>query len=408
MYIGDWMSKDKLVPEVNIGLLGHVDHGKTTLTEALSGKWADTHSEEMKRGITIRLGYADVTVYRCPKCGFSVTKKCPKCFKDCKPVRALSLVDSPGHEALMATVLSGSALIDGALLLVAANEPCPQPQTREHLMVLDIMGIDNIVIAQTKLDLVTEEQAKKNHEQIKEFVEGTVAEGAPVIPISAQNKVNIDVLLEALEKEIPTPKRDPSKDPLLLVARSFDVNKPGTKAKNVKGGIIGGSLVQGKLSVGQKVEIRPGVKGDEWKPLQTEIVGLEKGGESVKEAEPGGLLGLMTNLDPRLAKSDGLGGNFLGLPGKMPKFSKTITLDIQLMKRVIGLKKAIKVEKLKTGERILIASGTGKAVATITSARPKDIEVSSQQPICSEKGRKVALSKMIQNRWRLIGYGVVK
>ena len=118
-----------LVPEVSIGLVGHVDHGKTSLTEALTGKWTDTHSEEIKRGITIRLGYAEATFYRCPKCKgheqYSVTPKCQKCFSDCSPIRTVSFVDAPGHETLMATVLSGAALMDGALLLISAIEQYP-------------------------------------------------------------------------------------------------------------------------------------------------------------------------------------------------------------------------------------------------------------------------------------------
>src|SRR3989344_5728289 len=140
-------------PEVNIGLIGHVDHGKTTLTERLSGKWTETHSEELKKGITIRLGYADTTLYKCPKCKdpdcYLTTKKCSNCNSDCTVLRKISFVDAPGHETLMATMLSGAAIMDGAILLVAANEDCPQPQTKEHLMALNIIGIKNIVIAQS-------------------------------------------------------------------------------------------------------------------------------------------------------------------------------------------------------------------------------------------------------------------
>jgi len=126
-------------PELNLALVGHVDHGKTTLTERLSGKWTDTHSEELKKGITIRLGYADFTIYKCNNCNFYTTKeKCLKCNSPTTPLRKISLVDAPGHESLMATMLSGAAIVDAALLLVAANEECPQPQTKEHLIALQI------------------------------------------------------------------------------------------------------------------------------------------------------------------------------------------------------------------------------------------------------------------------------
>ncbi|MBW2972058.1 GTP-binding protein, partial [Candidatus Woesearchaeota archaeon] len=168
-------------PEVNIGLVGHVDHGKTTLTERLSGKWTDTHSEELKRGITIRLGYADTVFFKCKKCGsYGVKHKCA-CGEDAEPLRKVSFVDAPGHESLMATMLAGATIMDGALLLIAANEACPQPQTREHLMALQIIGVKNLVVVQNKIDLVKEDDALKNYDQIREFLKGSDYADAPIV-----------------------------------------------------------------------------------------------------------------------------------------------------------------------------------------------------------------------------------
>ncbi|MCK5721180.1 MAG: translation initiation factor IF-2 subunit gamma, partial [Gammaproteobacteria bacterium] len=107
-------------------MVGHVDHGKTTLVSALSGIWTDTHSEEMKRGISIRLGYADTTFMKCPDCPapqcYTVAKKCEHCGAKTEDSRTISFVDAPGHETLMATMLSGAAIMDGAVLVIAANE----------------------------------------------------------------------------------------------------------------------------------------------------------------------------------------------------------------------------------------------------------------------------------------------
>ena len=229
-------------PEVNIGLVGHVDHGKTTLTQALSGTWTDTHSEERKRGISIKLGYADTAFYRTKKGeAYAMGKRPDGKEDDAKELlRAVSFVDAPGHETLMAVMISGSSIMDGALLLVAANEKCPQPQTREHLMALEIAGIENIVVVQNKIDLVSRERAMESHTEIKTFLEGTIAENAPIIPVSAHHDVNLDILIDAIEYIIPTPDLREKENGLMYVARSFDINRPGTRPSKLRGGIIGG------------------------------------------------------------------------------------------------------------------------------------------------------------------------
>ena len=209
-------------PEVNIGMVGHVDHGKTTLVRSLSGVWTDQHSEEIKRGISIRLGYADATFRRCPQCPepdcFSVEAKCPHCGAETEVLRTVSFVDSPGHETLMATMLCGAAIMDGAVLVISANEACPQPQTKEHLMALNITGINKIVIVQNKVDLISKDKVVEHYNQIKSFVKGTVAENAPIIPISAQQNINIDMVIQAIESMIPTPPRDVQRPALLKIA----------------------------------------------------------------------------------------------------------------------------------------------------------------------------------------------
>lgn len=398
----------EFVPEVNIGLLGHVDHGKTTLTDALSGKWTDTHSEEMKRGITIRLGYADVTFYKCKKCNSYINiDKCIKCFEKAEPLRTVSFVDAPGHESLMATVLTGSSIFDGALLLVAANEKCPLPQTREHLTTLEVVGIKNIVVVQNKIDLVDEKRAKESYDEVKKFLKGTIAENAPIIPVSAQKKVNIEYLIEAIENHIPTPERDLKKDPRMYIARSFDVNKPGSGYEGLVGGVIGGSIVQGKLKTGDEIEMKPGFRhGGEWKPVKTKIISMEKAGKKLDDAGAGGLLGIMTSLDPYLTKSDGLVGNIAGLPEKLPEVRSKVKIEIKLLERVVGTKDMETVSNLKMNETLMLNIGTGRSVGVITQLKGKNtIELDLKIPVCADKGDRVVISRQILGRWRLIGYG---
>jgi len=199
--------------EINIGTIGHVDHGKTSLVQALTGKWTDTHSEELKRGITIKLGYADASFYRCVKCSapqcFSMKQECPVCNRKTERMRKISFVDAPGHETLMATVIAASSIIDGALFLIAATEKCPMPQTVEHLAVLEAAGIKNVVIVQNKIDLVSKERALEHYKEIKAFLKGSSYENSQIIPVVANQGINLDALIQAIEKDIPTPKREP-------------------------------------------------------------------------------------------------------------------------------------------------------------------------------------------------------
>jgi translation initiation factor 2 subunit 3 len=404
-------------PEINIGMIGHVDHGKTTLTKALSGEWTDRHSEELKRGISIRLGYADVAFYKCPECqgaaAYGTAKKCKNCGTEAEYLRAVSFVDAPGHETLMATMLSGAALMDGALLLVAANEKCPQPQTKEHLMALSIIGIDKIIIVQNKIDIVTREQAIENYKQIKEFVKGTIAENAPIIPISANRGVNIDMLIEAIEKHIVAKiKRDAKASPLMHVARSFDINSPGTKPQDLKGGVLGGTLIQGTLRVGDEIEISPGRKTEVagkavYERITATVTSLEAGGRSVKSVVPGGLIAIGTGLDASITKSDGLTGRVIGQPGELPDVVHDFKMKTTLLDRVVGSSAELSVEDIKSNEPLMLSVGTATTVGIVKSARNGAAEVVLKIPVCILPGQRVAISRRISNKWRLIGYGIV-
>jgi len=404
-------------PEVNIGLVGHVDHGKTTLVRALSGAWTDQHSEEMKRGISIRLGYADATFRRCPECDepdcFTVEETCPTHDIETEVLRSVSFVDAPGHETLMATMLSGAALMDGAVLVVSAAEEVPQPQTEEHLMALDIIGIDNVVVAQNKVDLVDADAARENYEQIREFVSGTVAEDAPIVPLSAEQGANTELLVEAIEAEIPTPERDPDADAEMYVARSFDINRPGTTWEGLQGGVLGGSLVAGELEVDEDIELRPGREVEaggqtEWQEIATTVRSLRAAGEDVDAASPGGLLGVGTGLDPAQTKGDALAGQVAGPPGSLPPTREQFTMGVDLLERLVGVEDDDEVEPISTNEPLMLIVGTAKTVGSVTSARDEECEVALKRPVCAPEGATVAINRRVGARWRLIGVGTIR
>jgi translation initiation factor 2 subunit 3 len=410
----DWYIKEYgYQPSINIGTSGHVDHGKTTLVEAITGVWTSAHSEELRRGITIKVGYADAAFYKCPQCPeplcYSTEPKCANCGGKSELLRVVSFVDSPGHESLMANMLSGAALMDGAILVMAANEKVPQPQTREHLLALSVLGIKQIVLVQNKVDLTDRDQAMDNYQQIKDFVKGSVAEDAPVIPVSAQHKLNIDALIGAIEKNIKTPSRAKDAAPILHVLRSFDVNKPGAPIKQVKGGIIGGALVQGEFKVGDEIEIRPGLldeKKRKYEPVVSRVATLGTGAGLVESVRPGGLIAIGTKLDPALTKSDSLIGSVVGKPGTLPKDVEDISVEVHLFDTAVGTQEMVKVDPVKAREPLRLNIGTAAAVGTVTNVRDGKMEVKLKKPVALMPKSRVAISRRIAERWRLIGSGI--
>ncbi len=407
------MSNVKKQPEVNIGVVGHVDHGKTTLVQALTGIWTARHSEELKRAMTIKLGYADGDIYECldnpPYARFVPQPNCSNAVYR----RSVSYVDAPGHEVLMATMLSGAALMDGALLVVAANEPFPQPQTREHFAALNIIGVKNVIVVQNKVDVVPPEKAKENYRLIKEFLKGTFAENAPIVPVSALHKVNIDILTTFIEKTIKTPERDLHSPPLMFIVRSFEVNRPGTTPNDLKGGVAGGSLLRGILKVGDEIEIKPGLKikkgtQEVYEPITSEVTSIRFGEREFNEARPGGLVAVGTKLDPALTKNDKLVGNVLGKVGTVPDPVSYARIEYGLLERVLGTKELIKVEPLKVGENLLITAGAAVSLATLKNLTKEYAEIEFRRPTVVWDGMRVAISRQVLGRWRLIGWGVVK
>jgi translation initiation factor 2 subunit 3 len=200
----------------------------------------------------------------------------------------------------------------------------------------------------------------------------------------------------------------------MYIVRSFDVNKPGSSLNKLRGGVIGGTLLQGKFEVGEEIELRPGLHVEEhrkavYKPLFTEITSLHAGGRAVKEARSGGLVGIGTSLDPSLTKADGLIGNLAGKQNVLPPTLSELTLDIHLFERAVGTKEMVKVDMVQMGESVLLHVGTIITMGTVISVVGKDtVTLRLGRPVCAETGSRAAISRKMAARWRLIGYGVIK
>ncbi|XP_071715176.1 eukaryotic translation initiation factor 2 subunit gamma-like [Rutidosis leptorrhynchoides] len=422
-------------PTINIGTIGHVAHGKSTIVKAISGVQVLLRfKNELERNITIKLGYANAKIYKCED------EKCPRpmCYRaygsgkednppcevpgfenrKMKLMRHVSFVDCPGHDILMATMLNGAAIMDGALLLIAANETCPQPQTSEHLAALEIMCLPHIIILQNKIDLISENVAISQHEAILKFIQGTVAEGAPVIPVSAQLKYNIDVVCEYIINRIPIPKRNFISPPNMTVIRSFDVNKPGSVIDDIKGGVAGGSILKGVLKVNQFIEVRPGIVAKDESgnikctPIYSRIVSLYAEQNELQFAVPGGLIGVGTTVDPTLARADRLVGQVLGEVGCLPDVYVELKVKFFLLRRLLGVRTEGtetkgKVSKLSKAEILMLNIGSMSVGARVLVVENDEAKLQLTSPVCTSEGEKIALSRRIDNHWRLIGWGQI-
>ncbi|UQC80211.1 eukaryotic translation initiation factor 2 subunit gamma [Colletotrichum lupini] len=417
---------------INIGTIGHVAHGKSTVVKAISGVQTVRFKNELIRNITIKLGYANAKIYQCDN------QECPRpgCFRSYKSekevdppceregcsgtyrlLRHVSFVDCPGHDILMSTMLSGAAVMDAALLLIAGNETCPQPQTSEHLAAIEIMKLDKIIILQNKVDLMREEAAQQHYQSILKFIRGTVAGKSPVIPISAQLKFNIDAVNEAIVNTIPVPPRDFTQDPHMIVIRSFDVNKPGAEIDDLKGGVAGGSILHGVLKLGDEIEIRPGIVTRDDKgalkctPIFSRIVSLNSEFNDLKYAVPGGLIGVGTRIDPTLCRADRLVGFVLGLKGRLPEIYSEIEVNFYLLRRLLGVRtadgKQAKVAKLTKNEVIMVNIGSTSTGAKVAAIKNDAAKLVLTSPACTNIGEKVALSRRIEKHWRLIGWATI-
>jgi translation initiation factor 2 subunit 3 len=429
---------------INIGTIGHVAHGKSTVVKALSGVQTVRFKTELERNITIKLGYANAKIYQSKQTpvitSTSTTTTAPPPVlyytsrgsshpdtfsengRDYHLRRHVSFVDCPGHDILMATMLNGAAVMDAALLLIAGNETCPQPQTSEHLAAVEIMRLKHILILQNKVDLVKPDAAVAQAEQIKKFVAGTVADAAPIVPVSAVLKYNMDVVCEYLVRHIPVPLRDFTSRPRLIVIRSFDVNRPGVDVQQLQGGVAGGSILQGVLRVGDEIEVLPGIVnktagsssgGLKCCAIRSVVVSLFAEKNDLQFAVPGGLIGVGTKIDPTLTRADRLVGQVLGLRGQLPAVFSEIEISYYLLRRLLGVKcsdggKQAKVQKLTKGEILMVNIGSTATGGRVVACKGELAKIALTQPVCTEHGEKIALSRRVDKHFRLIGWGQIR
>nr|UXY86939.1 eukaryotic translation initiation factor gamma SU [Cryptomonas paramecium] len=410
---------------INIGVIGHVAHGKSTIVHSITGVQTIKFKKEFERNITIKLGYANAKIFKCkniqcprPGC-FASTKSivinylfCNQCHYEMQLVRHVSFVDCPGHEILMATMLSGASIMDASLVVIAANEMCPQPQTAEHMISIKIMKLDKIITIQNKIDLVSKKDAIESYQKIKTFIRKADVKNFPIIPISIKKKCNIDVLLQKIIYHIPLPIRNFKDVPIVSLIRSFDVNKPGSIFKNIRGGIVGGVVLSGILCIKDKIEICPGITSKKknhqvsFFPLRSMIMSLNTEENNLKYAVPGGLIGIGLNVSPDFSRADRLIGQLLGYRNLLPEVYISITIKYKLFRRLLGITdKNFSVSSLYSNEVLMINIGSSSAGGKILYTKKNTALIKLTIPLCFKKDYKITLSRRIHKHWRLIGWG---
>lgn len=323
-------------PIINVGMIGHVANGKTTLTSLLTGVGTQKFSSEKEKNITVRLGYANVKIWKCTNCNdpesFDCTnssvmdKQCKYCNHVQNLVNHISIIDCPGHNMLTSTMLNGSSVMDYTILVESfTNDAIPAPQTSEHYLATMAAEIPTSIIVMNKIDVVNRETSQKKIKMIQEFIQNETngLNIPPIVPISATFKKNIDVICEYLSQlKIPL-KHDHNDKFKMIVIRSFDINKPGIDVRNLNGGVIGGTIISGTLKIGDKINIYPGLckripekeksgyADFKYNELVGEVLSIQSDKNNLDYAISGGLLGIQLTIDPAYTRNDILMGSLV-------------------------------------------------------------------------------------------------
>lgn len=418
-------------PVVNIGLLGHVANGKSSLVRCITGEKTSRNdsrciSKETDREMTIQVGYSNAKIYQCavcpkPLCYASIegsSTRVPECTNcqgtDMQLVQHVSFVDNPGHRSLIKNMISGSAVIDAAIVVIDTTQSIPQVQTEEHLSIAEIIGIPNyIAIAQNKVDLIIDQQEKSvtAKEEIVQFLQGTTAGVtlAPIIPTSFSPIRNFGVqhILQCIVErgqQVPRPMYD-SFPIFIQCIRSFDINKAGCDFHNLKGGVLGGTIMHGTVKIGDTLEILPGiVTKDSHTPLYTRVVSLHTGKTPLQSATCGGLIGIGTTLDPSFTRSDRMVGMCAGVVGTLPEV--TSSLDVKLYLLVDGVGKPA---KLKERELLQLSVGSATVRAFVKEVLPKrQYTLQTEYPVCPVPGQSIPVSRVVNGVPKIIGKAIYR
>ncbi|ARF10849.1 eukaryotic translation initiation factor 2 gamma subunit [Hokovirus HKV1] len=393
----------ELQPTINIGVIGSVSNGKSTLVKKITGITTQKYLSEQIKNITIKLGYANAKIYKCQKCprpscyqSFNsnvFNAKCKICDEDMLLIKHVSFIDCPGHNHLLETMLNGTCIMDCTMLIESVgNKIIPTMQTIEHVKATNILQVPNILTCINKIDLVDKNAAKLAINKLDDFLSEYSITGN-IVPVSANMEWNIDVLCEYICLYAKEPEHDLEQIPKMLVIRSFNVNKPNTNFQDLVGGVIGGSIVKGKFEIGDKVCLLPGLVYDnlEYKPIISKIVSINSENNILTKAIPGGLLGIGLDIDPALTVNDRMSGQIMFLENNMDNHSVYKYLGIKLKPINEDYK------SLKKGDKVSINHCGNNIEATIDKINNLSMLLNINKLICIDNNDKITISKVRNN-----------
>ena len=401
-------------PIINFGTLGHVACGKSTLVFKITGKKTQQFKKEQDRNITINVGYANAKIFIDNKGKLHTAKSRVDTLDndDGTPMTLIghvSFVDSPGHEDFMANMMSGSAVMDGAILVIASNEEIPRPQTVEHMQAVGLIGIDKFIVLQNKMDLINENDNDDIHHEITKYLSKTKANNAQLIPTSIQNGINANEVIKSIVRLSDTKLKEKCNEPARLICiRSFDVNRPSISFDNLTGGVVGGSFVTGMLKKGDVVELRPGLRKKlpngsyAYCPLISTVVSLQSDERQLDYAFSGGLIGVGLTLDSFFTKNNGMVGQVLGHIGTLPEVYNELEFKLQLLNSDIT-----DDLKFKLNEKLFICGNASKIEGVITMYKNKKdlFKVKLERPLCIDLDQSISVLKYVGSKWKLVGKG---
>ena len=402
----------------NLGTLGSVSDGKSEMIYQLSGGdqnggiRTQRDSREKKRNITIKAGYANIKIWKCVEClNYYSSKeilleyKCNNCNNNCIINNHISFVDCPGHQELIETMMSSISLMKGAIVVISVVESLKQkPQLLQHLISAKISNLDKLILCMNKCDLVPINIVKERKIELDALLKKLDIKPLVIIPTSFTHRLGIINLINAINIFFNNNESEINNKTLFRITRSFDINPPGIPYEIIKGGCIGGSLISGSLKINDEVEINPGIltKNKDgrytYEPIITKLISFESDKIKLESVEPGGLVGILTNIDPYYCKNDILKGNIITPIGQALPVYNEIKIEFNKIDDFDG------VWIPKNGDKVFLQIGNMFTEARLSKVKDNKMIFQLIKPVCIDNNSKILVC-IKQPILKIVGIG---